>query len=85
MLEGKSVFVRWLALLAACAGLWLMTFVALPALRDASPFFVRMAAFVHESGIETGEFYYTDVEVCGPSSRHARATFEHTPMGGAGS
>ena len=79
MLEGKSALVRWAALLGGCAAIWAMTFVALPAVIDASPFFTRMAAFVEESGIETGEFFYTDVEVCGEANVATRSTFDHMP------
>ena len=79
----KSLAMRVGSLVAATAAVWLLVFVLCPLLTNAVPEMRRMAAFVDESGIETGEFYYTDVEIVGHAELGARSTFEITPTGRA--
>ncbi len=81
MLEDKSALTRWLALLGTIFVLWAVLFVGGGALRDAVPEIKTLANFVDASGIETGNFYYTDVEIVGHADINARSTFEHTPRG----
>jgi hypothetical protein len=61
--------------------LWTMVFVVCPMLRDAVPEIRTLAAFVDETGIETGEFYYTDVEIVGHADHNARSSMEYMPHG----
>jgi len=83
-MQDKSLTQRLLALAAAIAVIWLFTFVAGPWLVRDVPEFKRLAAFVNESGIETGEFYYTDVEIVGHADHNARSTMEYEPHGPGG-
>ncbi len=81
-MEEKSLKVRLLHLAGCLAVLWFMMFVAAPALTSAVPEIRTMAKFVDFSGIETGEFYYTDVEIVGHADSNARNTIEYMPHGG---
>jgi hypothetical protein len=80
-MENASLLKRWLSLAAALAAVWVFVFAAGPALRDSVPEMRRMAAFVDETGIETGAFYYTDVEIVGHADINARSTMEYLPRG----
>ncbi len=81
-MEQKSLKVRLLRLAGCLAVLWFVMFVAAPALTSAVPEIRTMANFVDFSGIETGEFYYTDVEIVGHADSNARNTIEYMPHGG---
>ncbi len=80
-MENRSALTRWLSFFGAIFITWSLVFVVGPALRDRSEFFQQMAAFVDESGIETGAFYYTDVEIVGRASHAARTTIVYPPRG----
>lgn len=80
-MENKSALTRWLSFVGAVFATWLFVFVLCPAVRDTSPFFQELAAFVDESGIETGAFFYTDVEIVGHASHSARSTIVYGPHG----
>ncbi|NJB68353.1 hypothetical protein GGQ74_002026 [Desulfobaculum xiamenense] len=80
-MQEKSFAGRWLSFAAAVLVTMVVVFVACPALVNAVPEMRRMADFVDESNIETGEFYYTDVECVGHANIGARSTFDYTPSG----
>lgn len=80
-MQDKPLIQRLMALAASVAVIWLFTFVAGPQLVKVVPEFKTLAAFVNESGIETGEFYYTDVEIVGHADHNARSTIEYEPHG----
>lgn len=80
-METKSATQRWTSFFIAVAATWVFVFVACPALVNAIPEMRQMADFVDESNIETGEFYYTDVECVGHANIGARSTFDYTPHG----
>ncbi|WP_034640150.1 hypothetical protein [Desulfovibrio inopinatus] len=80
-MENKNVLTRWMALLGGIVLIWAVLFVGGGALRDAVPEIKTLANFVDASGIETGNFYYTDVEIVGHADINARSTFEYTPHG----
>ena len=63
-------------LLAAISLIWLMTFVVLPAITNSSKSFSTLAAFIDSSGIDTGQFYYTDVEIVTQADMGARSSIE---------
>ncbi|MFH1914290.1 MAG: hypothetical protein ABIK45_08465 [Pseudomonadota bacterium] len=73
---------RRLAALALIAALvWGFMFVAGPKLASSVPALGSLAAFVNESGIETGAYYYTSVEIVGHADHNARSTIEYRPHG----
>jgi hypothetical protein len=74
-----SAFYRWTKFIVGLAIFWSFTYVICPAITATSEDFTTMAKFIDDSGIETGEFYYTDIEVCGEADLGARSTFEHMP------
>ncbi|WP_285905376.1 hypothetical protein [Pseudodesulfovibrio pelocollis] len=73
---------RRLAALALIAALvWGFMFVAGPRLAASVPALGSLAAFVNETGIETGAYYYTSVEIVGHADHNARSTIEYQPHG----
>ncbi|HKK32708.1 MAG TPA: hypothetical protein VJ934_04015 [Desulfomicrobiaceae bacterium] len=80
-MQSKSRAYRWGSFFAGSLIIYLVCFVLGAKLVQTVPAMRRMAEFVDESGIETGEFYYTDVEIVGHADIGARSTFEHTPRG----
>ena len=77
----RSLSTRIGSFIATCAVIWAMAFVAGPWLINQSASFQTLADFVVESGIETGEFYYTDVEIVGHADHNARSSMEYLPHG----
>ena len=63
-------------LFAAIILIWLMTFIVLPALTSSSKSFSTLASFIDSSGIDTGQFYYTDVEIVTKADLGARSSIE---------
>lgn len=63
-------------LVAAITLIWLMTFIVLPALTGSFKSFSTLAAFIDSSGIDTGQFYYTDVEIVTQADMGARSSIE---------
>ena len=57
--------------------IWGLTFVVLPALTASFTSFQTLADFIDESGIDTGQFYYTDVEIVSHADIGARSTIEY--------
>ena len=80
-MENASLLKRWLAFASVSFMFWFFVFVAAPALVNTLPEMKQMADFVDFTGIETGEFYYTDVEIVGHASANARGTIEYLPKG----
>jgi hypothetical protein len=80
-MENKSLSFRIGSFFASCMIIWAMVFVAGPLLIDTTPAFRTLADFVVESDIETGEFYYTDVEIVGHADHNARSSMEYLPHG----
>lgn len=77
--QEKSALKRWGSFLIGIAGIWFLSAVALPAIVQQSEAFRTMAAFIDFSEIDTGQFYYTDVEVCSDAELGVRHTFEYMP------
>lgn len=63
-------------LVAAFALIWFMTFTVLPALTRSFESFSTLAAFIDNSGIDTGQFYYTDVEIVTKADVGARSSIK---------
>ena len=63
-------------LFAAITLIWLMTFVVLPAITGSFKSFSTLAAFIDNSGIDTGQFYYTDVEIVTQADLGARSSIQ---------
>lgn len=80
-MQKKSALRRWGSLLVGLFMTWVVVFVACPALVNAVPDMKLMANFVDEADIETGEFYYTDIECVGHANIGARSTFDFMPHG----
>ena len=81
MEKKRSLGARIGSLVATCAVIWAFVFVAGPWMITKSTSFQTLADFVVESGIETGEFYYTDVEIVGHADHNARSSMEYLPHG----
>lgn len=64
-------------LIGAIAVVWSMTFVVLPAVTNSFQSFKTLAGFIDESEIDTGQFYYTDVEIVAHADMGARSTIEY--------
>lgn len=64
-------------LLACCFVIWAATFYVLPALTQSHPDIHKLADFIDESEIDTGEFYYTGVEVVVQADINTRSTIEY--------
>lgn len=56
--------------------IWIMTFFVLPAITNSFSSFKTLADFIDSSGIDTGQFYYTDVEIVTKADIGARSTIE---------
>lgn len=80
-MENRSLSVRIMSFLAAILITWVVCFQLAPMLVNSVPVMKKMAVFVDESGIETGEFYYTDVEIVGHADINARSSIEYLPHG----
>ena len=78
-IDKSSALYRWSKFFVGLAMFWCFTYVICPAITESSEDFKTMAKFIDDSGIETGEFFYTDIEVCGEADLGARSTFEHMP------
>lgn len=63
-------------LVAAITVIWLLTFIILPAVTSSFSSFRTLAAFIDSSGIDTGQFYYTDVEIVTHADLGARSSIE---------
>lgn len=74
--QPKSSLKGWLQLAASLFAIWTMTYVALPAITNSSTSFQTLADFIDSSGIDTGQFYYTDVEIITQADIGARSTIE---------
>lgn len=63
-------------LLSTGVAVWAMTFFVLPAVTNSCSSFKTLADFIDSSGIDTGQFYYTDVEIVTKADIGARSTIE---------
>jgi hypothetical protein len=70
---------RWAKLIVGVGILWGFVFIICPAITASSSAFSTMAKFIDASEVESGEFYYTDVEYCSQADLGSRSTFEHMP------
>lgn len=59
-------------LLACCSFIWLLMFIILPFITSKSETATQLAAYIDDSGIETGNFYYTSVEAVTQAEAGAR-------------
>ena len=73
----KSRLKGWLQLGVALFLVWTLTYVALPAITNSSTNFQKIAQFIDSSEIDTGQFYYTDVEIVTQAEMGARSTIEY--------
>lgn len=65
---------RWFSLVLVVAALWGVMGLALPMLTDAFETTRQLARYIDESGIETGQFYYTGVEILNHAESGARGS-----------
>lgn len=56
---------------------WAVTFYALPAITSSNASIKGLADYIDETGIETGNFYYTSVEIVAHADMNARSTVEY--------
>lgn len=78
-MQHKSALRRWASLGLGLFLTWAAVFVVGPAVVDSSPSMTHMANVLEETGIESGAWYYTDVEVCAISNVNTRNTIEYLP------
>ena len=65
---------RWFSLIVVVAVLWGVMGYALPVVTDSFETTRQLARYIDESGIETGQFYYTGVEIVNQSDSGARGS-----------
>jgi len=75
--SNKSTLRGVLQLIACCFVVWAATFYVLPALTHSHSDIHTLADFIDESEIDTGEFYYTGVEVVVQADINTRSTIEY--------
>lgn len=80
-MQHRSLPQRLAAFLAACAMIWVLTYVAGPMLVNASDDFRTLGDFIVAENIDTGMFYYTDLEIVGHADHNSRSTMEYMPHG----
>ncbi|WP_316897853.1 hypothetical protein [Pseudodesulfovibrio indicus] len=80
-MENRPLFQRLLALASICSVIWVFTYVAGPMLVNASQDFKTLGDFIVREDIDTGKFYYTDLELVGHADHNARSTMEYMPTG----
>lgn len=80
-MENRPLSQRLLALASACAVIWVFAYVAGPMLVNASQDFRKLGDFIVREDIDTGKFYYTDLELVGHADHNARSTMEYMPTG----
>lgn len=68
----KSLPKRIGQLMISLAVVWLLTFKILPFITSMSATTRQLAEFIDASGIETGQFYYTGVEIVTTAESGAR-------------
>ncbi len=78
-MQDKSAAKRWGALILGLALTWAAVFVVCPAAVRMSPAMTHMANALDDWGIESGAWYYTDVEACALGNVYTRNTIEHLP------
>jgi|GEM_PF-1345600 len=76
--ETKKSKVKGISQLAASLVIvWAVTFYGLPAITSSSDSIQGLADYIDETGIETGNFYYTSVEIVAHADMNARSTIEY--------
>ncbi|WP_272700594.1 hypothetical protein [Desulfovibrio sp. Fe33] len=80
-MENRSLPQRLAAFALSCAAVWVFTFLIGPEVVESSEAFQKLGDFIVEENIETGMFYYTDVEIVGHADHNARSTMEYMPHG----
>ncbi|WP_136798612.1 MULTISPECIES: hypothetical protein [Desulfosediminicola] len=76
--ELKKSKVKGISQLAASLiAVWGVTFYVLPAITSSSDSIQGLADYIDETGIETGNFYYTSVEIVSHADMNARSTIEY--------
>lgn len=73
----KSTFKGIMQLLCSLFVIWSMTYVVMPAITNSNDSFRTLADFIDSSGIDTGQFYYTDVEIVTKANIGTRSTIEY--------
>jgi len=64
-------------LFVTLVGVWALSFYILPTLTHSSSSIQQLADFIDFSEIDTGMFYYTDLEIVGTADLGARSTIEY--------
>lgn len=82
-MENYSILSRWAAFVGGILITLFCIYVVAPFVRSHVESIDTMATFVDNTGIETGEFYYTDVEIVAHADLSARSSIEYTPKGPA--
>ncbi|MGL1931187.1 MAG: hypothetical protein OCC45_05450 [Desulfotalea sp.] len=78
MEETKKPLGRGLIQLAgAIFGVYLLSFYILPTITASSPSIQKLADFIDYEEIDTGMFFYTDLEIVGHADIGARSTIEY--------
>ena len=70
----KSRKKRWFSLVLVITIIWGVMGYALPMLTDSFETTRQLARYIDESGIETGQFYYTGVEIINHAESGARGS-----------
>lgn len=70
----NTLLVRYGKLLVCLAVIWVVFVIILPSLTRSSLAISQLANYIDESGIETGQFYYTGVEVVAHAEVNARSS-----------
>lgn len=80
-MQNRSLTRRITSFLLSCAAIWVFTYVAGPMLVNASDDFKTLGDFIVEENIDTGMFYYTDLEIVSHADHNSRSTIEYLPHG----
>lgn len=73
----KSKAKGLMQLVASLVAVWAVTFYLLPKVTSSSDSIQGLADYIDETGIETGNFYYTSVEIVAHADMNARSTIEY--------
>ena len=80
MTDKKKSVKGYLQLAGSIVAIWCLTFVVLPAITNSSESFKTVADFIDSAEIDTGQFYYTDVEEVTRANMALRSTIEYFPL-----
>lgn len=76
--EQKKPLAKGLSqLFGALVGVWALSFYILPALTHSNSNIQQLADFIDFAEIDTGMFYYTDLDIVATADLGARSTIEY--------